>query len=107
MRFENRVTQVAMCSFCALIGVIGVAELTNARTTVPGVIFTLLGGALAYRALQSSSVVVSDTEVTGLPTAPPGARPRGPQAGPYAGTARLASAVRAARRATVTRAGCA
>ncbi len=64
MRFENRVTQVAMCSFCALIGVIGVAELTNARTTVSGVIFTLLGGALAYRALQSSSVVVSDTEVT-------------------------------------------
>jgi hypothetical protein len=63
-RFENRVAQVALALFSALIGVIGLAMVAESATRGSGVFFVVLGAFFAVRALRTSSIVVDGSGVS-------------------------------------------
>lgn len=63
-RFENRVAQVALASFSALIALLGLAGLAEPSSRGSGAIFLLVGAFFVVRALGSSAVVVDDSSVS-------------------------------------------
>jgi hypothetical protein len=63
-RFDNRVAQVALTLFSALIAVIGLAMLAEAATRWSGACFLVFGVLFGIRALRSSNIVVDHSGVT-------------------------------------------
>lgn len=62
--FVNREAQVALGLFSALLGVIGLAMLSEPASRGSGVVFMLVGGVFVIRALRSSTVVVDESGVS-------------------------------------------
>lgn len=61
--FRNRSAQLWLAISSGIAAVIGLAMLTSPDTRVPGLLFAVVWGAVAFRALRASSVVVREDDV--------------------------------------------